>query len=68
MINFFEDILNQRPIKVTPSNGVTLIALGVTLIAHGVTLIGGNIITVNKKTVISLASFLGRKTCGGMRE
>ena len=29
---FFEDILNQKPIKVTPSNGVTLIALGVTLI------------------------------------
>ena len=36
MINFFEDILNQRPIKATPSNGVTLIALGVTLIALGV--------------------------------
>ena len=35
-INFFEDILNQRPIKVTPSNGVTLIALGVILIALGV--------------------------------
>ena len=29
MINFFEDILNQRPpINVTLSNGVTLIALG----------------------------------------
>ena len=28
-----EDILNQRPIKVTASNGITLIALGVTLIA-----------------------------------
>ena len=28
-----------------------------------------NIIIVNKKkTVISLASFLSRKTCGGMRE
>ena len=40
MINFFEDILNQRLIKVTPSNGVTLIALEVTLIALGVTLIG----------------------------
>ena len=37
MIDFFEDILNQRPIKVTPPNGVTLIALGVTLIALGVT-------------------------------
>ena len=27
-----------------------------------------NIIIVNKKKLISLASFLGRKTCGGMRE
>ena len=34
MIRFFEDILNQRPIKVILSNGVTLIALGV------ITLIG----------------------------
>ena len=41
-INFFEDILNQklRPIRVTWSNRVTLIALGVTLIAFEVTLIG----------------------------
>ena len=38
MINFFEDILNQRPIKVTPPNGVNLITLGVTLITLGVTL------------------------------
>ena len=36
---FFEDILNQRLIKVTSPNGVTLIAVGVTLIALGVTLI-----------------------------
>ena len=62
MINFFEDILNQRPTKVTPSNGVTLIAL-VTPSVNKV-----NRIIVNKETVISLASFLGRKTCGGMRE
>ena len=40
MINFLEDILNQRPIKFTPSNGVTMIALGVTLMALGVTLVG----------------------------
>ena len=37
---FFEGISNQRPIKVTPPNGVTLIALRVTLITLGVTLIG----------------------------
>ena len=35
MMNFFEDILNQRPIKVTPLNG-NFITLGVTLIALGV--------------------------------
>ena len=54
MINFFEDILNQRPIKVTPSNGVTLIALGVTLITLGVTLIGQSKVTrsVNKVNII----------------
>ena len=39
MINFFEDILNRRPIKVTPPNGATLITLEVALIALGVTLI-----------------------------
>ena len=38
MINFFEDIQNRRPIKVTPSNYVTLITLRVTLIAPGVSL------------------------------
>ena len=40
MINFFKDILNEKPIKVTLSNGVTLTALRVTLITLGVTLIG----------------------------
>ena len=40
MINFLEDIPNQRPIKVILPDGVTLIALGVTLITLGVTLIG----------------------------
>ena len=40
MIYFFEEILNQRLIKATLSNGVTLIELGVTLITFGVTLIG----------------------------
>ena len=55
MVNFFEDILNQRPIKVVSPikwgnfdrtwsdfdcTWLTLIALGVTLIALGVTLIG----------------------------
>ena len=28
MISFFEDILNQRWVIVTPSDGVTLIAVG----------------------------------------
>ena len=57
MINFFEDILNQRPIKVTPSNGVTLIALGVTLpieVTPSVNKV--DIIIVNKKKL----SFLWR--------
>ena len=50
MINFFEDILNQRPIKVTPPNGVTLIALGVTdrLIKVTPSVNKVNIIIVNK--------------------
>ena len=63
MINFFEDILNQRPIKVTPSNGVTLIALGVTVIVNFDRLIKVtpsvnkvNIIIVNKNKL----SFLWR--------
>ena len=46
MIIFFEDILNQRPIKVIPSNGVTLIALRLTLITPRVN--KANIIIVNK--------------------
>ena len=62
MINFFEDILNERPIKVTSPNGVTLIAHGITLIALGVTLIARssvnkvNIIIINKNKL----SFLWR--------
>ena len=54
MINFFEDILNQRPIKVSYLVGVvTLIALGVTLIAPGVTLIGrSKLPSVNKVNII----------------
>ena len=54
IINFFEDIPNQRPIKVTLPNGVTLIALGVTLITLGVTLIGQSKVTrsVNKVNII----------------
>ena len=72
MMNFFEDILNQRSIKVTLSNGVTLIALGVTIIALGVTLIDRskfatpsvnkvNIIIINKNKLSLLWHLFGMK-------
>ena len=58
MIKFFEDILNQRPIKVAPPNGVTLIALGVTLIALGVTLIGVTLISRSNKVNINKVNII----------
>ena len=79
MINFFEDILNQRSIKVTPPNGVTLIALGVTIIALGVTLIDRskfatpsvnkvNIIINKNKLSLLWHLFGDEKHVGGMCE
>ena len=83
MINFFEDILNQRSIKrgnFTLPKGVTLIALGVTIIALGVTLIDRskfatpsvnkvNIIIINKNKLSLLWHlFWDEKHAGGICE